>query len=56
MVLDLKLINSSSQPLLVDEKLFSRFDSMVLILKKDGNPARQFVLYAQYCCVRARRR
>ena len=48
-VLELKLTNTSSQPQLVDENLLSRTDSMAVILKKDGSPARRFVPYAQYC-------
>jgi len=48
-VMELKLTNTSSQPQLVDENLLSRIDSMAVILKKDGKPARQFVPYAQYC-------
>jgi hypothetical protein len=48
-ILELKLTNTSSQPQLVDENLLSRTDSMAVILKKDGGPARQFVPYAQYC-------
>jgi hypothetical protein len=48
-ILELKLTNTSSQPQLVDENLLSRTDSMAVILKKAGRPARQFVPYAQYC-------
>ena len=48
-VLELKLTNTSPQPQLVDEKLLSRTDSMAVILKKYGSPARRFVPYAQYC-------
>jgi hypothetical protein len=47
--LELKLTNTSSQPQLVDENLLSRTDSMAVIIKKDGRPARRFVPYAQYC-------
>ena len=47
--LELKLTNVSSQPQLVDKNLLSMSDSMTVILKKDGKPARQFVPYAQYC-------
>jgi hypothetical protein len=47
--LELKLTNISSQPRVVDENLLSRTDSMTIILKKDGKPARQFAPYAQYC-------
>jgi hypothetical protein len=48
-ILELKLTNTSSQPQLVDENLLTKTDSMAVILKKDGSPARQFVPYAQYC-------
>ncbi len=48
-VLELKLTNTSSQPQLVDGRLLSKTDSMAVVLKKDGRPARQFVPYAQYC-------
>jgi hypothetical protein len=48
-IMELKLTNTSSQPQLVDENLLSRTDSMAVILKQDGRPARQFVPYAQYC-------
>jgi hypothetical protein len=48
-ITELKLTNTSSQPQLVDENLLSRTDSMAVILKKDGRPARRFVPYAQYC-------
>ncbi|UCE46192.1 MAG: hypothetical protein JSW47_11275 [Phycisphaerales bacterium] len=47
--LELKLTNISAQPQLVDERLLSSTDSMTVILKKDGKPARQFAPYAQYC-------
>jgi hypothetical protein len=46
---ELKLTNTSSQPQLVDKNLLSRTDSMAVILKKAGRPARRFVPYAQYC-------
>ena len=48
-ILELKLTNTSSQPQVVDKNLLSRVDSMAVILKKDGRPARQFIPYAQYC-------
>jgi hypothetical protein len=48
-VLELKLTNTSSQPQLVDQNLLSRTDCMAVVLKKAGNPARQFVPYGQYC-------
>lgn len=48
-ILELKLTNFSSQPQLVNENLLSTTESMIVILKKDGKPARQLVPYAQYC-------
>jgi len=47
--LELKLTNITSQPQLVDENLLSLSDSMTVILKKDGRPARQLLPYAHYC-------
>jgi hypothetical protein len=47
-ILELKLTNISSQPQLVDDTLLTATESMTVILKKDGKPARQFVPYAQY--------
>lgn len=48
-VLELKLTNISSQPKLISDKLLSELDHMIVIIKKDGKPARQFSPYAQYC-------
>ena len=48
-VLELKLTNLSSQPQLISDKLLSELDHMIVIIKKDGKPARQFSPYAQYC-------
>jgi hypothetical protein len=45
----LKLTNISSQPQLVGDKLLSELDHMIVMIKKDGRPARQFSPYAQYC-------
>lgn len=47
--LELKLTNISSQPQLIDEDLLSLSDTMTVILKKDGKPARQFASYARQC-------
>jgi hypothetical protein len=47
-VLELKLTNISSQPVVIDEHILSRLDNMVIILKKDGKPAQQFAPYAHY--------
>lgn len=48
-VLELKLTNISSQPQLISDKLLSELDHMIVIIKKDGQPARQFSPYARYC-------
>jgi hypothetical protein len=48
-VLELKLTNISSQPKLISDKLLSELDHMIVTIKKDGQPARQFSPYAQYC-------
>lgn len=48
-VLELKLTNISSQPTLISDKLLSELDHIIVIIKKDGQPARQFSPYAQYC-------
>ena len=47
--LELKLSNVSTQPQLVEEKLLSTSDSLLVILKKEGKPARQVLPYAQRC-------
>ena len=47
-VLELKLKNESNRPVVLDENLLSRHDSMTIIIKKDGKPARQFIPYARY--------
>lgn len=47
--LELKLINITSQPQIVDENLLSLSDSMTVIVKKDSRPARQLLPYAHYC-------
>lgn len=48
-VLELKLTNISSQPQLIEEKLLAMLDHMIVMIKKDGKPTRQFAPYAQYC-------
>jgi len=53
-LLELKLTNISSQPQLVDDNLLSTADSMTVILKKDGKPARQFAPFAHYCRLSAK--
>ena len=48
-VLELKLTNISSEPQLIPENLLSMQDSMTIIVKRNGQPARQFLPYARYC-------
>ena len=48
-VLEVKLTNISSEPQLVSEQVLQGADRMVVILKKDGAPARRWLPYAQYC-------
>jgi hypothetical protein len=48
-MLELKLTNMSSEPVLIPEHLLSMQDRMVVIIKKDGRPARQHLPYARYC-------
>ncbi|WP_206602822.1 hypothetical protein [Leptolyngbya ohadii] len=48
-VLELKLTNTSSQPQLISDKLLSELDHLMVIIKKDSKPARQFAPYAHYC-------
>lgn len=47
--LELKLTNTSSQPQLVDEKLLSTTAALTVIIKKQNQPAQQFVPFAHYC-------
>jgi hypothetical protein len=52
---ELKLTNVSSQPQLLEENVLSSTDSMTVVLKKDGKPARQFSPYARYCWLTQKR-
>jgi hypothetical protein len=47
--LELKLTNTSNQPVVVDEKILSDYHDMTVIIKKDGKPARKLTPYSQYC-------
>ena len=47
-VLELKLTNTGSQPLVLDRHVLAA-DGVVAILERRGGPARQWVPYAQYC-------
>ncbi|HEV2756767.1 MAG TPA: hypothetical protein VG318_13440 [Actinomycetota bacterium] len=46
---ELKLTNVTDQPQLLDVNVLKHFDSMVVIVKKDGKSARQVIPFAQYC-------
>jgi hypothetical protein len=48
-VLEVKLTNLSGEPQLISEQVLQDADRMVVILKKDGAPARRWLPYAQYC-------
>lgn len=48
-VLELKLTNISSEPQIIPENILSMLDSMTVIVKRNGEPARQFLPYARYC-------
>lgn len=47
--LELKLSNVSQEPVLVEEKLLMTTDAMTVVIKKENQPARQYVSYSQYC-------
>ena len=46
--LELKLTNISSKPRMVEKHLLSMTDSMTVVIKRDGRPARQFIPFARY--------
>jgi hypothetical protein len=48
-VLELKLTNTSTEPVLVDERTLLHTDALTVILKKRGKPARQWKPYATQC-------
>ena len=47
--IELKLKNTSTEPLLIDKNILSETDNMTVILKKQGKPARQWAPYAYRC-------
>lgn len=47
--LELKLTNTSSQLQLVDEKLLATTAALTVIIKKQNQPAQQFVPFGNYC-------
>lgn len=48
-VLELKLTNLQDQPQLVNEHILENNDQMMVVLKKRGGKARQWVPFARYC-------
>ncbi len=46
--LEIKFTNISTQPQIVDSHLLSISDSLIVIIKPEGKPARQFFPYARY--------
>lgn len=48
-MLELKLTNISSEPQIIPENILSMQDCMTVIVKRKGQPARQFLPYARYC-------
>ncbi|HJQ68964.1 MAG TPA: hypothetical protein VKA70_08330 [Blastocatellia bacterium] len=48
-VLELKLKNTSSEPRIVPENILATQEAMTVIIKKQGEPARQYAPYARYC-------
>ena len=47
--LELKLKNVSSEIQLLDSHVLSNLEEMIVIIKKDNKPARQFLPYARHC-------
>ena len=48
-VLEMKLKNVTTQPRLVAKDLLQQQDQMVIVVKKEGQPARQYRPFARYC-------
>lgn len=48
-VLELKLTNIGSRPLVVEKNLLSMTEHMTVIVKKRDKPARQYLPFARYC-------
>jgi hypothetical protein len=47
--LELKLTNDSSEPLIVDANVLRGVESMTVIIKPQGKPAREFTPFGRYC-------
>lgn len=48
-MLELKVTNISEDPQIVGEHLLQSAERMVVIIKRDGGPARRWLPFAQYC-------
>ena len=48
-VFELKLTNISSEPQIIPENILNMQDSMTVIVKRRGEPARQVLPYARFC-------
>ncbi|MGI8872835.1 MAG: hypothetical protein ACR2KP_00625 [Egibacteraceae bacterium] len=48
-MLELKLTNSTTRPQLIDTSLLRSADNMTVIVKRQGQAARQFAPFARYC-------
>ncbi|MEN8376597.1 MAG: hypothetical protein ABFS34_14210 [Gemmatimonadota bacterium] len=48
-VVELKLTNTSTQPLIVEEAILERPDALTVVIRKRGEPARLWRPLAQYC-------
>ncbi len=48
-VLEIKLTNMSGEPQLVGEQVLKSADSLLVIIKPHGKPARQWLPFAHYC-------
>jgi hypothetical protein len=48
-MMELKLTNTSDEPVLIEEDLLAAADHLTVVIKKDRAPARQWLPYAHYC-------
>lgn len=48
-VLELKLTNISEQPQLLPDDLLTSSDRLTIVIRRQGQPARSFLPFAQYC-------
>jgi hypothetical protein len=46
---EVKLTNISGDPQVISSRVLEDADRMIVVIKKDGAPARQWLPYAQYC-------